>query len=109
MIIQNTQRWLMGLVLITNIANAAEITDQPLSITLPNDATEYKEGPHVDIARNYCTTCHAADYIYMQPPMPKEKWLGVVQKMQHVFGCPIPENEMDKIADYLTSQNGIKQ
>lgn len=101
-----------GLTVATLPANAADamttIKDGVVTIKLPPETAEFRPGPNVDAAKTYCTMCHSADYIYNQPPMNKEKWVGIVTKMQKTFGAPVPDSEIDKIAEYLVSQNGKK-
>lgn len=84
------------------------LADDTVSITLPQETSEYKPGTGQELAKGYCLTCHAADYVYMQPPMAKDKWVGVVNKMKKVFGCPVPDTDVDRLADYLAGQNGMK-
>jgi len=79
-----------------------------VSIELPADMMNYKPGKGVELANQYCATCHAADYLYMQPVMNKDKWVGVINKMKKVFGCPIEDSDTDALADYLTEQNAAK-
>lgn len=101
-----------GLVIVTLPALAADtmttMKDGVVTIKLPPETVEFKSGPNVEVAKTYCTQCHSADYIYNQPPMNKEKWVGIVTKMQKTFGAPVPDSEIDKIAEYLVSQNGKK-
>ncbi len=77
-----------------------------VSITLPEDHDSYKDGPHLDLAQGYCAACHAPDYIYMQPPLTKAQWHAEVTKMQQTFHCPLPDEAVDGLVDYLMSQNG---
>lgn len=79
-----------------------------VSIELPPDMMNYKPGKGVELANQYCATCHAADYVYMQPVMNKQKWVGVVNKMKKVFGCPVEDSDIDALASYLTQQNAAK-
>jgi mono/diheme cytochrome c family protein len=79
-----------------------------VSIKLPPDMMNYKPGKGVELANQYCATCHAADYLYMQPVMNKAKWVGVVKKMKKVFGCPVDNKDIDALAAYLTAQNAKK-
>jgi len=79
-----------------------------VSITLPAPDNMFKPGPNSELANTVCTICHAADYIYTQPPLAKEKWTATIKKMQEKFGCPIQDADIDKLADYLVSQNGPK-
>jgi sulfite dehydrogenase (cytochrome) subunit B len=77
-------------------------------VELPAETAQFKPGPGVDAARQYCVICHSADYVYMQPPLSEEKWRAVVTKMQKVMGAPIPDSDIDVLAKYLASQNGKK-
>jgi mono/diheme cytochrome c family protein len=79
-----------------------------VSIKLPSDMMSYKPGKGVELANQYCVTCHAADYLYMQPVMNKQKWIAVVNKMKKVFGCPVENKDIDALASYLTAQNAKK-
>ncbi len=49
----------------------------------------------------YCSSCHTARYITMQPPLPAATWDAEVQKMVKTFGATIPEADAQKIAQYL--------
>ena len=90
------------------ISTPALAAKDTVSIELPSDMIQYKPGKGVELANQYCATCHAADYVYMQPVMNKEKWVGVVNKMKKVFGCPVEDSDIDALADYLTEQNAAK-
>lgn len=79
-----------------------------VSITLPAPDNMFKPGPNSDLANTVCTICHAVDYIYTQPPLAKDKWTATIKKMQQKFGCPVQDADIDKLADYLVSQNGPK-
>ena len=80
--------------------------DEVVAITLPQETAVYKEGSGQELASSHCLMCHSADYVYMQPPMPKDKWVGVINKMVKVFGCPIDEKNVEPLAAYLFDQNG---
>jgi len=82
--------------------------DDTVSIKLPPDLMQYQPGEGVELANAYCTMCHAADYVYMQPVENKDKWVAVITKMQKVFGCPVNDKDIDALADYLTAQNALK-
>lgn len=81
---------------------SAEVT----SITLPEPKQSFRPGPGSEIAGNYCVICHSSDYIEMQPPMGRDKWLATVNKMRKTFGCPLPEEDVEKVADYLGKAYG---
>jgi mono/diheme cytochrome c family protein len=76
-------------------------------IQLPPKSATLKAGPGEDLARARCPICHSADYVYTQPPLPAAKWKAGVEKMGKVFGCPIPDADVDALAKYPTSQNEL--
>ncbi len=78
------------------------------AITFPSDPITFQSGPGSHLATTYCLICHSAEYVYMQPPLSKEKWNEIVKKMKHVFGCPIPESDIPTVATYLFGQNEIQ-
>ncbi len=88
-------------------ANAQAATARgPVSITLPEDAQEFGNGPHLSDAQGFCIGCHSADYVYMQPPLTRTEWHAEVVKMKAVYHCPIEDNRVEAIVDYLMSQRG---
>jgi len=80
-----------------------------VSIQLPAEAVPFKPGPGADLARGHCLTCHSADYVYMQPPLPQDKWKAAVEKMRKVFGCQVPDGDIEPLAKYLAEQNGPRK
>jgi sulfite dehydrogenase (cytochrome) subunit B len=85
----------------------ASAEDKVVSIQLPTETAAYKTGPGVELAQGHCVTCHSADYISSQPPMPRKFWEGSVKKMKEKFGAPIPDNIAVLLADYLTATYGV--
>ncbi len=76
------------------------------SITLPTVRTELKAGPGKDKTETLCAICHSVDYITMQPHFPRAVWTAEVNKMIHVMGAPIREEDAKIIIDYLAMQYG---
>jgi hypothetical protein len=76
------------------------------SIELPIMSFDLADGPDRDKASGYCTICHAIDYIPMQPKMSKAQWTATVTKMIKTFGAPIPQEDADRIIDYLAIAYG---
>ncbi|HLJ83867.1 MAG TPA: hypothetical protein VKT51_06840 [Candidatus Eremiobacteraceae bacterium] len=77
-----------------------------VAITLPPDARSFGPGVGQSIAQANCTICHAADYVYMQPPLTADQWRGEVLKMQKAYGAPIDATAVDALVQYLVGQNG---
>ncbi|MEO7299929.1 MAG: c-type cytochrome [Verrucomicrobiota bacterium] len=78
----------------------------PITIELPNETVVYKKAAGADLVNAQCLTCHSADYIAMQPPMPAKFWKGAVEKMVGKYGAPIPTNQVDAIVEYLAVNYG---
>ena len=92
---------LTGLVLV-----AVAFADSNVAITLPPDAMQFGPGQGQALALANCTICHAADYVYMQPPLNKAQWMAEVLKMKTAFHANIPDEAVDPLVAYLLTQNG---
>jgi len=78
-----------------------------LTIELPPDSARLKTAPGSDAAAAQCGTCHSFDYVSMQPPgKPLSFWKAEVEKMKKVYGAPIPDDQIDPIAQYLAHAYG---
>lgn len=78
-----------------------------VKITLPPETAALKPGAGSDLATQQCLTCHSADYVSSQPPgKPLAFWKAEVEKMKKVYGAPIPDDQIDAIAQYLTREYG---
>jgi sulfite dehydrogenase (cytochrome) subunit B len=77
-----------------------------VTVVLPRSNIAFKPGPNVDLATANCRTCHSAAYVYTQPPLNRAQWTAEVLKMKNLYGAPIEQDNVDKIVDYLMSQDG---
>lgn len=78
-----------------------------LKIELPAESTSLRPAAGSDVAARQCATCHSADYVAMQPPgRPLAFWKAEVEKMKKVYGAPIPDDQIEPIAQYLTRAYG---
>jgi hypothetical protein len=84
----------------------AEQKDGVKTIQLPVMTFDLATGPDRDKVTAYCGICHGVEYIPMQPKMSKTQWTGTVTKMIKVFGAPVPQEDADKIIDYLAAAYG---
>ncbi len=78
----------------------------PVSIQLPLETSVYKAAPGADLANAQCLTCHSAEYVSTQPPMPRAFWKGSVEKMIAKYGAPVPAEQIDPLTDYLAKTYG---
>jgi len=72
------------------------------------DKVVLKDAPGRDKAMQ-CLACHSLDYIQMNSRfLDKAGWTGSVNKMINAFGAPIPKEDVDAIATYLSENYGKK-
>ena|SRR5579863_817960 len=95
--------WILALGLATGAGSAAST----LRIELPEETAMLKSGPGAGAAASHCLICHSAEYFSTQPPdKPLAFWKAEVEKMRKVYGAPIPDDQIDLIAEYLTRSYG---
>ncbi len=87
---------------------AAKDPEKIQTFNLPSDPISFQSAPGSQLANSYCLICHSAEYVYMQPPHDREQWTEIVQKMKKSFGCPLPDEQISPLVDYLFSQNSIQ-
>lgn len=84
----------------------AQQKDTAKTIELPAMAFDLAEGPDRDKVNTYCMICHGTEYIPMQPKLSRAQWTGTVTKMIKTFGAPVPQEDADKIVNYLATAYG---
>ena len=94
-------------ILAIGLAAAAGSFANALKIDLPAETATLKPGPGADIANSHCLICHSAQYITTQPrDKPLAFWKAEVEKMKKVYGAPIPDEQIDALAEYLARSYG---
>ena len=93
---------LLALAITILAARAVEI-----SITLPAEIAIFRPGKGAELVQANCLMCHSADYISMQPPMPRKFWEATVKKMKEKFGASAPDESFAALAEYLTATYGV--
>ncbi len=81
----------------------------PKTMTLPPETAQLKKSIHPGyiIAQQKCSICHSADYINLQPPgMNLSQWTKEVTKMQHAYGAPLTNQDIQVISEYLATTYG---
>ena|SRR6266404_700932 len=78
-----------------------------LEIKLPPETGTFRQDSGAEIANAQCLICHSVEYVTMQPPMPRPFWKSSVQKMQQKYGAPIPDAQVEELADYLARNYGV--
>lgn len=98
--------WISGLA--WGLPANGENREQVSILNLPPDPISFQPGSGSELASRYCLMCHSAEYVYMQPPHPREEWMEIVNKMKTSFGCPISNEDMAPLVDYLVTQNSLQ-
>lgn len=83
------------------------LTAAPLKIELPAEIGVFKTGQGVEIANGQCLVCHSVEYVATQPQFPRVFWASSVKKMREKYGSAIPEDQVELLLDYLTTQYGV--
>ncbi|MDN5850642.1 MAG: hypothetical protein L0H63_13560 [Nitrococcus sp.] len=60
-------------------------------------------------AQQACTICHSGDYITTQPPLTRQQWNTQVVKMANDYGCPLSEQSIPVIVNWLVEINGKRE
>jgi cytochrome c551/c552 len=77
-----------------------------LDIQLPPETGAFKQDAGAEIANGQCLICHSVEYVATQPVMPRAFWKAAIQKMQQKYAAPIPDSQVESLADYLTKNYG---
>jgi mono/diheme cytochrome c family protein len=103
---KRTNKWIPVLVgALATVGAAAPAVG--LKIELPKETATLKAGPGLEAVNAQCLACHSVDYIITQPrDNPLAFWKAEVEKMKKVYGAPIPDDQIDPVADYLARSYG---
>lgn len=78
-------------------------------ITLPANVSTLRPSdlPGYAVAQQKCGICHSADYInYQAPGLSQAQWTAEAKKMQHAYGAPLDEQDIQSIGAYLAVAYG---
>ena len=91
---------------VVSLRAPAQMASGKLSVAFPVAVIDFKPGPNLGVAQANCLVCHGADYVYNQPALTKAQWTAEVNKMRNAYKATIADADVEKIVDYLMSQNG---
>jgi mono/diheme cytochrome c family protein len=80
-----------------------------VNVTLPDSHNVFPPGEGADIANSQCMICHSAGMVTRQPPLTYDEWKSEINKMRSAYGAPLPEDQVDSLAKYLTTIAGKQQ
>jgi mono/diheme cytochrome c family protein len=64
------------------------------------------DGAGADAVNGNCLACHSAGMILNQPPLTRDTWLRLVNKMHQAYKAPIGDADVGPIVDYLMRVRG---
>ena len=50
--------------------------------------------------------CHSAGMVTRQPPLRFGEWTAEINKMRTAYGAPMPAEQVEELAKYLTAIKG---
>lgn len=74
-------------------------------ISLPAHGREFSGGPQASVANTYCLMCHSGGMVMTQPPLTLAQWQTELRKMINTYGCPLPQSDVDELAQYIAHAN----
>jgi mono/diheme cytochrome c family protein len=81
---------------------AADPTWTRLSVELPMSTRTFPQGEGSAIANSQCLICHSAGMVLLQPQRTQAQWVETINKMHTAYGVPLPTEQVDALAAYLT-------
>jgi len=98
---------LLGIALLPLAIHADEpFAPKSVKVDLPDSDKMFPDGPGADAINNNCLSCHSADMVLNQPPLPKATWTAEVNKMINAYKAPVAKEDIDAIVGYLTRLKG---
>jgi mono/diheme cytochrome c family protein len=73
-----------------------------VTVELPTSNALYPEGEGQSIANSQCLICHSAGMVLRQPARTQAQWKETINKMRSAYGAPLPAEQVDALAAYLT-------
>jgi len=73
-----------------------------VSVELPTSVTLFPAGDGAVIANSQCLMCHSAGMVLRQPARTQDQWKATINKMRSAYGAPLPAEQVDALAAYLS-------
>jgi mono/diheme cytochrome c family protein len=73
-----------------------------VSVELPVSQTPFPAGEGSVIANAQCLICHSAGMVLRQPARTQIQWKETINKMRSSYGAPLPAEQVDALAAYLS-------
>lgn len=80
----------------------ADVRWVKVSVSLPASVATFPAGDGANTATSQCLICHSADMVLRQPALSESQWRAIINKMRTVYGAPLPADQVDALAAYLS-------
>jgi mono/diheme cytochrome c family protein len=74
-----------------------------VSVQMPASAAVFPDGEGAVIANAQCLICHSEGMVSRQPALTQGQWKDTINKMRTAYGAPLPAEQVDALAAYLTT------
>ncbi|HEV7612678.1 MAG TPA: c-type cytochrome [Steroidobacteraceae bacterium] len=74
-----------------------------VSVQMPASAAVFPGGEGAVIANAQCLICHSQGMVSRQPALTQGQWKDTINKMRTAYGAPLPAEQVDALAAYLTT------
>jgi hypothetical protein len=83
-------------------AKQSDAHRRKVRVELPTSLTPFPAGEGSVIANAQCLICHSAGMVLHQPSRTQEQWKETINKMRSAYGAPLPAEQIDALAAYLS-------
>jgi mono/diheme cytochrome c family protein len=87
-------------------APSAASLNRTVSVAFPDSEQVFPPGAGAEIANSQCMICHSAGMVTRQPPLRIGEWKAEINKMRTAYGAPLPAEQVEELATYLTAIKG---
>ncbi len=94
------------ILLITSLLVGSAFAQVNGKIEVPYIDYKLKDGKNKEVVEANCFMCHSFGYMENQGAQSRDFWYKKVMKMKHAFKAPIPDEDVNKIADYMFANYG---
>ncbi|MEA3161741.1 MAG: hypothetical protein QOD95_3289 [Gammaproteobacteria bacterium] len=84
-------------------ARQSEARWSKVSVQMPASAAQFPGGKGAVIANSQCLMCHSEGMVSRQPARTQEQWKETINKMRTAYGAPLPAEQVDALAAYLST------
>ncbi len=70
-------------------------------IALPFGDRVFSGGKWAKVTNTRCLMCHSKGMVTQQPPLTQAAWTKEVEKMRTVYGCPMRDDQVDGVAQFI--------